>query len=228
MFPRASDAMLCGVSNSPSLLPFSPHDFTQSPFLSYLATRELMYPSLMKMLPCLSQVTSVGWRKFPSTWGRGGVTRVQCSASSDASFLRPKTIDTRPAGLNLTTMSEPLSTVQMLSSRSTRTVCAYDHAYRFLPISRMNLPSLSNSSNCDAVAAYAGPVVLPRLKTKTWPCELTATPDASPRYRSAGSFRNSASAVYGISGAGCCAKAVAAARLEIRAMSQRFTEASLK
>jgi hypothetical protein len=40
--PFASEAMECGVLNSPSLLPGVPHDFTQSPFLSYLATRELM------------------------------------------------------------------------------------------------------------------------------------------------------------------------------------------
>src|SRR5213083_1453722 len=108
MLPRESDAMLCGVSNSPGFVPFSPHDFTQSPFLSYLATRELMYPSLMYAFPCGSQVTSVGWRKLPSTCGRGGVTRVQGTASSDASFLRPNTICTRPAGLNFTTMSDPL------------------------------------------------------------------------------------------------------------------------
>src|SRR5581483_4247551 len=129
MFPLASAAMLCGVLNSPGLVrPGSPHDFTQSPFLSYLATRELMYPSLMKMLPCVSQVTSVGCRNCPSTGGRGGVTRVHGPASSEASFLRPKTIVTRPSGLNLMIMSDPLSTAQMLSSLSTRTACAYDHA----------------------------------------------------------------------------------------------------
>ena len=82
----------------------------------------------MKMLPCASQATSVGWRNMPSTCGRGGVTRVQGTASSDASFLRPNTIATRPCGVSLTTMSEPLSTIQMLSSRSMRTLCAYDIA----------------------------------------------------------------------------------------------------
>src|SRR5213596_2216914 len=62
MFPLASAAMLCGVSNWLGPLPGSPKDFTQSPFLSNFATRELMYPSLMKMLPWVSHVTSVDWR----------------------------------------------------------------------------------------------------------------------------------------------------------------------
>src|SRR6202011_3266378 len=128
--------------------------FTQSPFLSYLATRELTYPSLMNALPCVFQVTSVGCRNWPSTAGRGGLTRFQASApSSDASFLRPNTITTRPSGLNLTIISEPLSTAQRLSSLSTRIACAYDQAYRFLPISRIYLPSGPNSRICDAVAA---------------------------------------------------------------------------
>ena len=42
MFPFASAAMLCGVLNSPGFLPRSPHDFSQRPSLSTLATRELM------------------------------------------------------------------------------------------------------------------------------------------------------------------------------------------
>src|SRR5213592_351382 len=128
MFPLASAAMLCGVSNWLGPLPGSPHDLTQSPFLSNFATRELMYPSLIKMLPCGSHVTSVGCLNCPITGGRGGVTRVHGPASSDASFLRPNTMTTRPSGLNLTTISDPLSTAQRLSSLSTRTVCAYDHA----------------------------------------------------------------------------------------------------
>src|SRR2546426_5382355 len=204
MFPLASAAMLCGVSNSPVFLPGVPHDFTQSPFLSNFATRELMYPSLMKMLPCVSQVTSVGCLNWPSTAGRGGLTRVQASApSSDASFLRPNTITTRPSGLNLIIMSEPLSTAQRLSSLSTRTVCANDQAYRFFPISRMYLPSGPNSSTCAAVAAYAGPVVLPRLYTKMCPFELTATPDASPKCKSGGSLKKFGTESNGISGTDC-------------------------
>jgi len=66
--------------------------------------------------------------------------------------LRPNSITTLPSGLNLMIMSDPLSTAQMLSSLSIRTACAYDHAYKFLPISRRNLPSGPNSSNCAAVA----------------------------------------------------------------------------
>jgi hypothetical protein len=53
-------AIACGMSNWPGPVPFDPHDFTQSPFLSYLATRELTYPSVMYVLPCESHATSVG------------------------------------------------------------------------------------------------------------------------------------------------------------------------
>src|SRR6266849_3112326 len=42
-----STAIACGVRNCPGPVPGSPHDLTQSPFLSYLATRELTYPSVM-------------------------------------------------------------------------------------------------------------------------------------------------------------------------------------
>src|SRR5215469_6588982 len=145
----------------------------------------------MKMLPSGSQVTSVGCRNCPSIAGRGGFTRVQAPPSSEASFLRPNTIVTRPSGLNLITISEPLSTAQMLSSLSVRTVCAKDQAYRLWPISRTNLPFWSNSRICAAVAPYAGPVVLPRLKTKMCFFDLTATPDASPRCKSVGNLKKS-------------------------------------
>src|SRR5438132_7865952 len=113
------------------------------------------------MLPSESQATSVGWRKSPSTAGRGGLTCSHGFVSSSAdSFLRPKTITTRPAWLNLIIMSEPLSTAQMLSSLSMRTVWAKDQAYRPLPISRTNSPLGPNSSNCAAAGAYAGPPAL--------------------------------------------------------------------
>ena len=59
----------------------------------------------------------------------------------------------RPAGVNLITMSEPLSTAQMLSSRSTRTVCAKDQAKLPLPISLMNSPFGPNSRSWAAVGA---------------------------------------------------------------------------
>src|SRR5262245_27469766 len=182
MLPCASAAILCGVLRWPGPAPGSPKDFTQSPFLSNLATRELMYPSLMKMLPCVSHVTSVGWRNWPLIGGNGGFGCFQGSeASSDAYILTPKTIETRPSGVNLMIMSEPLSIAQMLSSLSTRTMCAKDQAYRFFPISRTNLPVWSNSSNCAAAAEYAGPVVVPRWNTKTCPLELVAIPETSPR-----------------------------------------------
>src|SRR5260370_2642220 len=120
--------MLWGVLNWLCWSPGVPHCLTQSPFLSYLATRELMYPSLINAFPCVSHVTSVGCRNWPSIAGSGGLGCFHASApSSEASFLRPNTIATRPSGLNLTIISDPLSTTQTLSSLSTRTVLAKDH-----------------------------------------------------------------------------------------------------
>ena len=85
---------------------------------------------------------SVTWRNIPSTGGSGGLGCFSGSVpSSEASCLRPNTITTRPSGLNLMTMSEPLSATQMLSSSSTLTAWPNDQAYRLCPISRMNLPS---------------------------------------------------------------------------------------
>src|SRR5579864_3265211 len=112
------------------------------------------------MLPSASHATSVGWRNCPGTGGRGGLTRVHGAASSDASFLRPKTMVTCPSGLMRTIMSEPLSMAQRLSSLSNRMAWAYDQAYRPLPISCRYLPVLSKSRTWEAVAAYAGPFAL--------------------------------------------------------------------
>src|SRR5450631_4446281 len=106
------------------------------------------------MLPSESQATSVGCRNSPSSTGSGGLTCSQGLVSDSAdSFLRPNTQITRPAGLNLTIMSEPLSIAQILSSLSMRTECAKDQAYRPLPISPSNSPPGPNSSNCAAVGA---------------------------------------------------------------------------
>src|SRR6266699_1400131 len=160
-----------------------------------------------KALPAGSKATSVTCLKRPSSAGSGGLG---CStgpvSSSEASCLRPNTSRTLPPGLNFTTMSDPLSATQMLSPWSTRTVWPNDQAYRFLPISRTNFPSPSNSSSCAAAAAYAGPVVLPRERTKMLPFEFTATPVTSPRYRSFGNFSGS-DASNGICGTASCANA---------------------
>src|SRR5713101_4808363 len=83
----------------------------------------------MKALPAGSKATSVTCLKRPSSAGSGGLGCFSGAvSSSDASCLRPKTIRTRPCGLNLTTMSDPLSVTQMLSPRSTRTVWPNDQA----------------------------------------------------------------------------------------------------
>src|SRR5665213_370809 len=162
----------------------------------------------MKVLPALSQATSVTWRNRPSSAGSGGFGCLSGSVpSSEASCLRPNTMTTRPSGSNLITMSEPLSVTQMLSCGSIFTVCPNDQAYRFLPISRTNAPLASNSSSCVAAAAEAGPLVLPRDSTNTWPLELTETPDASPKYMLAGSFKGLGTESNGIVGTACCAKA---------------------
>src|SRR5256885_14919383 len=71
----------------------------------------------MKVLPALSQATSVTWRKRPSSAGSGGFGCFSGAvSSSDASCLRPNTIKTPPSGSNLITMSDPLSVTQMLSA----------------------------------------------------------------------------------------------------------------
>ena len=60
---------------------------------------------------------------------------------------RPMTIVTRPCGLNLTTMFDPSSTAQMLSSLSTRTACAKTSPYSPCPSSRTKAPFWSNSKS---------------------------------------------------------------------------------
>ena len=64
-------------------------------------------------------------RFLESTGGKGGLG---CSSgrafSSLASGLRPKTMATRPAGVNLTTMFDPLSATQTWPPASTRTAWA--------------------------------------------------------------------------------------------------------
>src|SRR5580700_8394407 len=174
--------MLCGTLNCPGPSPGSPHDFTQFPPLSTFATRELIYPSLINAFPVASQATSVTCRNIPSTGGSGGLTCFSGPVpSSEASCFRPKTIATRPSGLNLITMSDPLSVTQILSCGSTFTACANDQAYKLCPISRKNFPPASNSRSCAPEAPYAGPVLLPRDKTNTCPFEFTATPATSPK-----------------------------------------------
>src|SRR5450755_812629 len=100
-------------------------------------------------------------------------------------------------------MSEPLSATQILSYRSTRTACANDQAYKFLPISRTNLPPASNSSNCAAAAPYAGPLLLPRDSTNTCFLELTAIPDTSPKYIPSGNLKKSGAESNAMSGTDC-------------------------
>ena len=86
------------------------------------------------MLPCASQVTSVG---RPNRYFSGGAAGcVLSNAPATGSGRRPSTITTRPSGLNLMTMFVPSSTTQMLSSRSTRTACANSRPYTPCPISR--------------------------------------------------------------------------------------------
>ena len=61
------------------------------------------------------------------------------------------------------------------------------------------------------MAPYAGPLaLLLRVNTAISPFEFTATPEASPRFMSAGSFRKFGAESNGISGTDCCANAVPA------------------
>ena len=75
------------------------------------------------MLPCGSQPTSVGRQKMYFCAGWFGPVGVATSPRT-AAGRRPITISTLPSGLNLVTMLVPSSTVQMLSSVSTRTAWA--------------------------------------------------------------------------------------------------------
>src|SRR5262245_31771447 len=98
-------------------------------------------------------------------------------------------------------MSEPLSMAQISSSLSTRTLCANDHPYNPRPISPTNPPLASNSSNCAAAGAYAGPPALFDLvKTNTCPFEFTATPATSPKFIPGGSLKKSGTESKGMSG----------------------------
>src|ERR1700676_739512 len=174
--------MLCGTLNWPGWSPGSPQDFNQFPSLSTFATRELIYPSLMNEFPAASQATSVTCRNIPSTAASGGLTCFSAPVpSSEASCFRPNTITTRPSGLNLITMSDPLSVTQMLSCGSTFTECANDHAYKLCPISRKNFPLASNSKSCAPEAPYAGPVEFHREKTNTRPFASPPPPPTSPK-----------------------------------------------
>ena len=67
--------------------------------------------------------------------------------------MRPIVIRRGRSGSNLMTMFDPSSTTQMLSCRSTRTVCANTNPYSPWPISRMNLPEGSNSKSRAAPRA---------------------------------------------------------------------------
>src|ERR1041385_7336406 len=143
------------------------------------------------MLPWGSQPTSVGRQNSYFCAVRGGGGRATGAWRGTARGLLPSTISTLPSGLNLVTIFEPSSTVQMLSSLSTRTEWANSKPRNPLPISLTNLPPWSNSKRR---------FVLLRWKMKMWPLELVATATASPRYSPGGSFRKFGTVVNGISG----------------------------
>ena len=50
-------------------------------------------------------------------------------------------------------------------------------------------------------------MVLPRDNTKTWPLELTETPDTSPKYMLGGSFSGLGTESKVMLGTACCANA---------------------
>src|SRR5262249_49776289 len=116
--------MECGVLNWPGAVPLEPQDFTNFPFLSNFATLELPYPSDTKILPALSQATSVGRLKLsPATPAPAAAPprpASRAATGTDSGFL-PIVINIRPSELNLTPMFDPSSTPKMLSCGSTRT-----------------------------------------------------------------------------------------------------------
>src|SRR4030095_1218018 len=97
MLPCASDVIECGVfiwlGADPRVVPT---DFRNRPFLSYSPTRELTSPSETKMLPCASQVTSVGRPNRYFSGGAGG--RVLSNGPATGSGRRRRHLTTRSAG----------------------------------------------------------------------------------------------------------------------------------
>src|SRR5439155_19893418 len=133
MLPFASDVIPCGVLNWFGPAPRVPSAFTHLPSLLILATRELLYPSLTKMLSCVSQVTSVRRVNVPGL--PGGYRSDSFSPRSKnrsrysiASVVHPSSIDTMPCGMNLTIMFAPSSVIHTLSYLSTRNVWENDEA----------------------------------------------------------------------------------------------------
>src|SRR6185369_1597185 len=170
------------------------------------------------MLPCGSQPTSVGRQNSYFCAVRFGGCGATGNTPLTARGLLPSTISTLPSGLNLVTMFEPSSTVQMLSSLSTRTEWANSKPRNPLPISLRNLPVGSNSKSR---------LLLLRWKMKMWPLEFVATATASPRYSPGGSFRKFGTVVNEISGtpwivALRCANAGASANTEKAASEIKY------
>src|SRR5262252_2841806 len=162
------------------------------------------------MLPWGSQPMSVGRQNSYFCAVRFGGCGAAGKTPRTARGLLPSTINTLPSGLNLVTMFEPSSTVQILSSLSTRTEWANSKPRNPLPISLTNSPLWSNSKSR---------LLLLRWKTKMWPLELVATATASPRYSPAGSLKKFGAVVNGISGTSWmvalrCANAGASANTE--------------
>src|ERR1051326_8148500 len=143
------------------------------------------------MLPAGSQPISVGRQNSYFCAVRFGDCGATGNIPRTARGLLPSTISTLPSGLNLVTMFEPSSTVQILSSLSTRTEWANSNPRNPLAISLTNLPLWSNSNSR---------LWLLRWNTKTWPLEFVATATASPRYSPGGSFKKFGTVENGISG----------------------------
>lgn len=77
------------------------------------------------MFPCGSQPMSVGrWNEYGRLVPENGATPGMLASWSSASGRLPSTIRSFPSGAYLMTRFEPSSTVQTLSSLSTRTECA--------------------------------------------------------------------------------------------------------
>ena len=130
---------------------------------------------------------------WPSIGGSGGFGCFSGSvSSSDASCLRPNTIVTRPCGIELD------DHVRALVGDPDVVVLVDAHGVRERPGVEVLADLAHELAVCVELEQLRGGRAIGRagaccraMNTKTWPFELTATPETSPKYMLGGSFRGS-------------------------------------
>ena len=160
------------------------------------------------MLPSESQATSVGWRNWPSSARQRRLRTLQRSGVLVGRFLlAAEHHDDAALGIELDHHVRALVDdpdvvllvdahgvgerpgVQVLADLADELAC------------RVELQQLRRGRG------VGGPAGVAARNTKMWPFELTATPDASPKYMSGGSFSGLGTESKVMLGTACCAKA---------------------